>query len=74
MHTAQNMKFSIMDFFIRCDQTHRKLQIWSHLLRKSFTENFIFCTVAFETSPKYGHTDLEKCEFNLSKNFFKTIS
>ena len=32
-HTAQKMKFSIKDFFSRCD---RKLRIWSHLLKKSF--------------------------------------
>ena len=27
----------------KCDQIHRKLQIWLHLLRKSLMENFIFC-------------------------------
>ena len=26
---------------------HRKLRIWSHLLRKSLMENFIFCAVLF---------------------------
>ena len=36
------MKFSIKDFFSKCDQTRRKLQIWSHLLKKSLMENFIF--------------------------------
>ena len=41
------MKFSIKDFFIKCDQIHRKLRIWSHLLKKSLMENFIFlCSVA----------------------------
>ena len=44
-YTAQKMKFSIKDFFSKCDQMRRKLQIWSHLLKKSLTENFIFCTV-----------------------------
>ena len=33
-HTAQKMKFSIKD-----------LRIWSHLLKKSLLENFIFCAV-----------------------------
>ena len=33
--TAQKMKFSIQDFFRKCDQIHRKLRIWSHLLKKS---------------------------------------
>ena len=38
-------KFSIKDFFSKCDQIRRKLPIWSHLLKKSLMENFIFCTV-----------------------------
>ena len=37
------MKFSIKDFFSKCDQIRRKLRIWSHLLKKSLIENFIFC-------------------------------
>ena len=37
------MKFSIKDFFSKCDQIRRKLRIWSHLLKKSLMENFIFC-------------------------------
>ena len=39
------MKFSIKDLFTKCDQIGRKLQIWSHLLKKSLMENFIFCAV-----------------------------
>ena len=35
---AQKVKFSIMDFFSKCDQIHRKLRIWSHLLKKSLME------------------------------------
>ena len=38
-------KFSIKDFFSKCDQICRKLQTWSHLLKKSIIENFIFCAV-----------------------------
>ena len=33
---------SIKDFFSKCDQIRRKLRIWSHLLKKSLLENFIF--------------------------------
>ena len=40
------MKFSITDFFSKCDQIHRKLWIWSNLLTKSLLENSIFSTVA----------------------------
>ena len=43
--TAQKMKFSIKGFFSKCDQIRRKLQIWSHLLKKSLMVNFIFCAV-----------------------------
>ena len=39
------MKFSIKDFFSKCDQILSFLWILSHLLKKSLTENFIFCAV-----------------------------
>ena len=38
------MKFSIKDFFSKYVQI-RWLRIWSHLLKKSLMENFIFCAV-----------------------------
>ena len=44
-YTAQKMKFSIKNFFSKCDQIRRKLRIWSHLQKKSLIENFIFCPV-----------------------------
>ena len=37
------MKFSITDFFSKCDEVRTFLRIWSHLLKKSVVENFIFC-------------------------------
>ena len=39
------MKFSMKDFFNKCDQIRRKLRIWSHLLKKSFMQNIVFCAV-----------------------------
>ena len=48
--TAKEIKFSIKDFFSKFDQIRRKLQIWSHLLKKSLMENFIFCAVLLWTS------------------------
>ena len=45
MVTVQKMKFSIKDFFSKCDQIRWKLRVWSHLLKKSIMENFIFCAV-----------------------------
>ena len=38
-------KFSIKDFFSKCDQIRSFLRIWSHLRKKSLIENFIFCAV-----------------------------
>ena len=40
------MKFSIKDFFSKCDQNCRNLLIWSHLLKKSLMVNFIPCEVS----------------------------
>ena len=45
--TAPKMKFSIKDFFSKCDQIRRKLRIWSHLRKKSLMENSIFCAVTY---------------------------
>ena len=39
------MKFSIKDFFSKCDQIRSYLRIWSHLLKKSLMGNFIFCAL-----------------------------
>ena len=44
-YTAQKMKFSIKDFFSKYAQIRSKLWIWSHLLKKSLIQNFIFCAV-----------------------------
>ena len=41
----KKMKFCIKNLFSKRDQIRRKLRIWSHLLKKSLLENFIFCTV-----------------------------
>ena len=47
-HFPHFSKFSIKDFFSKCDQIRNFLcflRIWAHLLKKSLIENFIFCTV-----------------------------
>ena len=41
----KKMKFSIKCFFSKCDRIRIFLRIWSHLLKTSFKENFIFCAV-----------------------------
>ena len=44
-YTAQKMKFSVKDFFSKCDQIQSFLRNWFHLLKQSSMENFIFGTV-----------------------------
>ena len=39
------MKFSIKDIFGKYDEIRSFQRIWSHLLKKSLMENFIFCAV-----------------------------
>ena len=36
------MKFPIKDLFSKCDQIRSFQWIWSHLLKKSLMENFMF--------------------------------
>ena len=46
------MKFSINDFYSKCDQVCRKVQIWSHLLKKSLMKIFIFLCSGLGMSTK----------------------
>ena len=46
-YTVQKMKFSVKDFFSKCNQIRGFLRTWSHLLKKSLIENFIYCAVYF---------------------------
>ena len=41
----KKMKFSIKDFFSKCDQIRSFMRVWSHLIKKSLMENFILCAV-----------------------------
>ena len=45
MLAIQKMQFSIKDFSSKCDQIRILQRIWSHLLKKSLMENFIFFSV-----------------------------
>ena len=49
----KKIKFSIKDFFSKCDQISRKLRIWSHLLKKSLMENLFFCAVRIQNPIKH---------------------
>ena len=56
---AQKMRFSVKDFFRKCDQIRSYLWIWSHLLKNSLMKNFIFCTVRQEQP----HHQSKSCDF-----------
>ena len=43
----KKIKLSIEYFFSECDQVRRKLHIWSHLLKKSLMQNFVFFAVIY---------------------------
>ena len=66
IHNSQKMKFSIKDFFSKCDQIRSFLKIWSHFLKKSLRENFIFCTVPVI---RITHV-IAKCDFHVGFLFF----
>ena len=53
------MKFSIKDFFSKCDQIHRKLRIWSNLLKKLLMKNVSFCAVRITLS--HETSNIFKC-------------
>ena len=53
------MKFSINDFFIKYDHIHRKLRIWSYLLKKFLMEYFIFVQWRFKQSLFFILSNLE---------------
>ena len=61
------MEFSIKDFFTKCDQILSFLRIWSHLLKKSLMENFIFCAV-ITVAVKKGFDNL-KISFKLECSY-----
>ena len=42
---AQKINFFVKNWFSKCEHIRIKLRIYSHLLNKSFRENFIFCVV-----------------------------
>ena len=47
----KTMNISIKNFFCKYNQILRFLRIGSHLLKKSLTENFIFCAVKRKLIP-----------------------
>ena len=58
------MRFSIKNFFSKCDQIRSFLWIWSHLLKKSLMGNFIFF-VQHYTHSKWSHIIVLKVKRSL---------
>ena len=54
------MKFSIKGFLRKCDQIRNLLRIWSHLLKKSLMENFIFRAVIIKKERNQAKLDKER--------------
>ena len=57
-NTTQKRKFSIKDFFSKCDRIRSFLRIWSHLLKKFLMESFIFCAVKYWRSAVIGWQEI----------------
>ena len=44
-HCTENKAFAMKNFVSKCDQIRSFLRVWSHLLKESLMENFIFCAM-----------------------------
>ena len=55
MITAQKVKFSIRDFFSKCDQIRRKLRIWSQFTEEILNGKLHFlCSGYFKILEKFS--------------------
>ena len=70
-HCTKN-EFSINDFFSKCDQIRRILQIWSHLLKKFFMENFISSALNLKLTSQ-GILHYYSWSVDLSESFSQLI-
>ena len=64
--TAQKLKFSIKNFFNKCNQIHSFLRIWCPLLEKSLMENFSFWAV--------NYAAFRKVNFFFNKIFYRKLN
>ena len=69
--TVQKIKFSIKDFFSKCDQIHSFLRLWSHLLKKFLIKKIIFCAVGFSGPHSSIRTETECKDFILQVSTFR---
>ena len=83
IYTVQKMNFSIKNFLSKCDQVRSFMRIWSHLLKKSSMENFIFCgknclaekfTGTVESSSRTNALEYIICARDISNSAWKRRS
>ena len=68
------MKFFIKDFSSKYDQIRSFQRIWSHLLKKSLMENFIFCAVIVAQNWNLGDWFLVRYQYILVFGNVNTFS
>ena len=73
IHNVQNMMFPMRGFFSKYGQIHSFLPIWSHILKKSLMENFIFCAVSTPTRENTGKEKYSDLLYAPIVNPFKVI-
>ena len=68
-HTLHKKWSFHKDFFSKCDQIRSFLWIWSHLLKKSLMENFIFCAVITKILQKSTYLGWAAKKILISRTF-----
>ena len=64
---ALKMKFSVKDFFSRCNQICSFLRLWSRLLKKSLIENSIFYAVGISGINLFSQISQPTSKVNIGK-------
>ena len=81
--TTQKKKFTIKDFFSNCDQNRSFQRVWSHLLKKSLIENFIFCaefisnyvqTLRIDYIPFFRNDHSTNIQFTCNRNSRSSVT
>ena len=62
---TQKIKFSIKDFFSKCDQILSKFRIWSQSLKKSLMKSFFLCAVVVCNWGSLGYLFLSSSSIKL---------
>ena len=73
MGLALHKKWSINDFFSKCDQIRSFLRIWWHLLKKSLMENFVFCSLWIDSDLLIYHNFILNKSLGNIKCFLATF-